>query len=151
MKLPCNGSRWIPQSRHHWQLCKTLQELVTYYGSCGSFKSQIPEHYMCCQCSWLLSRNDGETLLLMTSKTWVMEYQEVKLLLTWKLHPYWLARFHCAGRCCSCFQRNKRIKQCYQVSNLVIDLMPSLALISYCYTNILVYLSLPRVMFLCFI
>lgn len=29
--------------------------------------------------------------------------------------------------------------------------MPSLVLISYCYTNILVYLSLPRVMILCFI
>lgn len=42
-------------------------------------------------CSWLPSRNDGETLLLQTSHTCVTERGEYKLVLTLHLHSYLLA------------------------------------------------------------
>lgn len=36
------------------------------------------------------SELDNKTLLLKTSNSGVTEQKEIKLILTWKLHPYWL-------------------------------------------------------------
>lgn len=36
------------------------------------------------------SELDNKTLLLKTSNSGVTEQEEIKLILTWKLHPYWL-------------------------------------------------------------
>lgn len=33
----------------------------------------------------------GKTILMKTPSTWVRDHADIKQVLTWKLHPYWLA------------------------------------------------------------